>query len=192
MLYTNKKHAPNEQLHSSSPDGATEYRQVVERSDARRRRRRFRSVAEKEPLLRCNKYIKCRRYDRNSVTPSGFDLLTQLTGVSCSAMLRTPPLPVFSTPLRGFVATTFGITCVISYAASLHHLINVSPHKKPEASLPRAYCFVDCILFIPLGIYPRYATFSSRFIMANMKRAESRQSTMNTPQTTHKGRSPQR
>lgn len=37
-----------------------------------------------------------------------------------------------------------------------------------------------------------YATFSNRFIMANMKRAESKQRIMNTPQTTHKGRSPQR
>ena len=37
-----------------------------------------------------------------------------------------------------------------------------------------------------------YATFSKRFIIANMNRAESKQRMMNTPQTIHKGRSPQR
>ena len=44
--------------------------------------------------------------------------------------------------------------------------------------------------FVIVCIY--YATFSNRFIMANMKRAESKQRIMNTPQTTHNGRSPQR
>ena len=35
-----------------------------------------------------------------------------------------------------------------------------------------------------------YATFSRRFITEKMNRAANKQSTINVPQTTHKGRSP--
>ena len=51
----------------------------------------------------------------------------------------------------------------------------------------------EAVLFLLWrGDWRRYATFSKRFIMMNMKAALRRQRTMNTVQTTHSGRSPQR
>ena len=100
MLHTNKKHAPNERLHISSPDGAAEYRQVVERSDARRRRRRFRSVAEKEPLLSMQEGIK---------TPTGWQKFCRafgtylLCGTYSRGFASLHHLPVFCRTFSAFL-----------------------------------------------------------------------------------------